>query len=334
MDSLTQIALGAAVGEATLGRKIGNKAVLVGGALGTLPDLDVLVPYADAVANFTFHRSFSHSFLILTALTPLFAWLGYRYTKKRFGVSWLLCVFLVFNTHVILDCFTVYGTQAFWPLSDYPIALSSIFIIDPLYTLPLVISLIVVMRSAQSSSKRKLASGTGLTLSTSYLLWTLVAQHIAHSNALATLHTLEPRFTSVLTMPAPLSLLWRTVARNENGYAEGYYSLLDGNTDTQFDYYQSDEALFAALEDHWPVQRLKWFTRGFYTLHAQGEDIVMTDLRMGIEASYVFNFLVGKLAEGNVQPVQSELRQFAPDTARMGDVFRRQFDPSISLAPH
>ena len=42
MDSLTQIVLGAAVGEATLGRKVGNKALLWGAIAGTIPDLDVV----------------------------------------------------------------------------------------------------------------------------------------------------------------------------------------------------------------------------------------------------------------------------------------------------
>ncbi|MCB1809635.1 MAG: metal-dependent hydrolase, partial [Candidatus Competibacteraceae bacterium] len=70
MDSLTQVTLGAAVGTAVLGRRIGYRAALWGGICGTLPDLDVFVPFGDPVADFTYHRSFSHSLLVLTALTP------------------------------------------------------------------------------------------------------------------------------------------------------------------------------------------------------------------------------------------------------------------------
>ena len=61
MDSLTQIALGAAVGTAVLGRKVGPRAALWGAVCGTLPDLDVLLPYGDPVRDFTFHRAESHS---------------------------------------------------------------------------------------------------------------------------------------------------------------------------------------------------------------------------------------------------------------------------------
>ena len=43
MDSITQIVLGAACGEAVLGKKIGNRALLFGAIGGTIPDLDVFV---------------------------------------------------------------------------------------------------------------------------------------------------------------------------------------------------------------------------------------------------------------------------------------------------
>ena len=75
MDSVTQAVLGAAVGEATLGRRVGAKAPLWGAALGTLPDLDVLYPFADPVSAFTWHRGPSHSLFVLAALTPLVVWL-------------------------------------------------------------------------------------------------------------------------------------------------------------------------------------------------------------------------------------------------------------------
>ena len=75
MDSVTQMVLGAAVGEAVIGRRVGRKAALWGAVLGTAPDLDVFVPMADAVRDFTYHRSFSHSLIILAVITPLLAWL-------------------------------------------------------------------------------------------------------------------------------------------------------------------------------------------------------------------------------------------------------------------
>lgn len=62
MDSLTQIVLGAAVGEAILGRKVGNRAMLWGAIGGTIPDLDVLANLTtDSMSALAYHRAFTHS---------------------------------------------------------------------------------------------------------------------------------------------------------------------------------------------------------------------------------------------------------------------------------
>ena len=64
MDSLTQIVLGAAVGEVVLGRKVGNKAMLWGAIAGTIPDLDVYQSlFFDSLTTNELHRGFSHSIL-------------------------------------------------------------------------------------------------------------------------------------------------------------------------------------------------------------------------------------------------------------------------------
>ena len=66
MDSLSQIALGAAVGTAVLGRRVGAKAAVWGAVCGTLPDLDVLISHGDPVRDFTFHRAESHALFWLS----------------------------------------------------------------------------------------------------------------------------------------------------------------------------------------------------------------------------------------------------------------------------
>ena len=72
MDSLTQIVLGAAVGEAVLGRKVGNRAMLWGGICGTLPDLDVLAnTVSDPMSALAYHRAFTHSLAFAFLVAPL-----------------------------------------------------------------------------------------------------------------------------------------------------------------------------------------------------------------------------------------------------------------------
>ena len=73
MDSLTQLTFGAACGQAILGKEVGRKAPIWGAILGTLPDLDVLIPLGNPVDDFVYHRGFSHSLFLLALLSPLIA---------------------------------------------------------------------------------------------------------------------------------------------------------------------------------------------------------------------------------------------------------------------
>ena len=75
MDSLTQAALGGVVTYAVLGPSLGKRAAIYGMALGTLPDLDVLIDFGGPIENMTHHRGFSHSFLVQTAVSPILGWL-------------------------------------------------------------------------------------------------------------------------------------------------------------------------------------------------------------------------------------------------------------------
>ena len=83
MDSLTQIVLGAAVGELTLGRKIGNRAILWGAIAGTIPDLDVITThFVDVITANEWHRGFSHSIFFCLIASPVFAWLVRRVKRS------------------------------------------------------------------------------------------------------------------------------------------------------------------------------------------------------------------------------------------------------------
>ena len=122
MDSITQALLGATVQASLLGRWQGRKALLYGAVLGTLPDLDVVIDYGDAIADMTYHRGFSHSLFVLSSLAVALAWLARRIRPdpNYSGMRLFLTIWLVLVTHVLLDAFTSYGTQLFWPLTTPP----------------------------------------------------------------------------------------------------------------------------------------------------------------------------------------------------------------------
>jgi len=79
MDSFTQIALGAAVGETVLGKKVGNRAMVWGAVGGTIPDLDILANFVtDEMTALAFHRGISHSFFFAATFPIALGWLIHR----------------------------------------------------------------------------------------------------------------------------------------------------------------------------------------------------------------------------------------------------------------
>lgn len=124
MDSITQFVLGAAVSTVCLGKKIGpRKAALVGGALGTLPDLDVLIPFADPIDSFVYHRGWSHSLFVHALAAPVIGEGLVRLFKglRDARIQTYLAVFLCLSTHAIIDAMTIYGTRLFWPFYPDPV---------------------------------------------------------------------------------------------------------------------------------------------------------------------------------------------------------------------
>ncbi len=336
MDSVTQIALGAAVAEATIGRKVGNRAILWGAIAGTLPDLDVFVPLGDVVRDFTYHRSASHSLFVLALVTPLLVWLITRIHRDTRALRnrWLLTVYLVFATHVLLDSLTAYGTRIFWPLPLPPVSLSTIFIIDPTYTLPLLIGVIAALVMSRRSDRGHLVNRYALVLSSIYLAWTLVAKTIVTENFERALRDQGIEYRDIFSTPAPFNtLLWRAVVTDEKGYYEAWYSLLEDDNGIRFSHHPSRQDLLGEIADHWPVRQLQWFSRGFYSVSERNGDIVISDLRMGFEPDYAFQFKVGEISNPHPKPVLPEQLLVERDWSLLPLVWKRIWDSHVRWSP-
>lgn len=335
MDSVSQFVLGAAVGGALLGPKIGRKALLWGGVIATVPDLDVLVPLGDPVSNFTYHRSASHSLLVLSLVTPLLAWLMRRLHPAA-PVSfkaWAGFVWLVLVTHVLLDCFTVYGTQIFWPLAVEPVGWGTIFIVDPLYTAPLLLAVVVGLCLREPRRLRPWAN-VGLALSSLYLAFTLGAKLHVDRVVADSLAKQGVSYRQFMTVPTYFNtVLWRTVVMTDEGYLEGFYSLTDPEPQVRFRLYPNQPQWLAEIEESWAVQRLAWFTKGFYRVLQEDDWITVTDLRMGQEPYYVFSFRVGRLQDDQVTVIANERHpQPGPSPRALSQVWERIFTgPEIEV---
>ena len=328
MDSLTQIALGSAVSVAVMGRRTAVwKAALWGAVAGTLPDLDAFIDHGDAILNMTRHRAESHSLLLLTLASPLLAWAASAIHRSPHAptanralhggtpqppafLRWWLALWLALFTHPLLDTMTIYGTQLLQPFTDHPFGVGSVFIIDPLYTLPLIGGVVAALRLKSARGQRwNLA---GLALSTLYLVWSFGAQQHATQVARASLADQNISAQGLLVTASPFNtVLWRLVATTPTHYLEGHYSLLDNDQRITWTAHDRGAALMAEHGHEPSVARMAAFTHGFYSLSETDGRLFVTDLRMGQEPTYSFRFDLGSTparTSGQHLPVQHSMR--------------------------
>jgi inner membrane protein len=172
-------------------------------------------------------------------------------------------------------------------------------------------------------------NAAGLALSTLYLGWGVAAQSHVEGVVHRTIAATPLADARALVTPTPFNtLLWRVVVMDDGGYHEGYYSILDESPQVRLTRHTSDTRLLEPLREDWAVQRLAWFSKGFYGVseappeariadgsastmgqllglvktasaaaavpHADGVPVVMTDLRMGQTPWFVFAFVIGE----------------------------------------
>lgn len=284
MDSLSQIVLGAAVGNQMLGKKIGNKAILYGAIIGTIPDLDVLYgKFLDPLTATDIHRGFSHSILFFIFLSPILGLILQKLEHKHkvnFKEATLFS-YLVLQTHALLDLFTTWGTQLFWPL-ETRFSLQSIFVIDPLYTLPFLVFLILSMKKNKLDPKRQFWNRTGLIVSTSYLFLTLFVQSIVMNKFEKQLEENAISYQEIVVKPSPFNIiLWTTNVKVDNGYYIADYSFFDTKP-IQFQFIPTQTELINNIEDAAVIKQLKRISEGWFCITQKEEQLLFNDLRFGV----------------------------------------------------
>ena len=299
MDSITQAALGASLAGAVAGKTLGRSALLIGAALGTLPDLDVVIDYGTAVANFTQHRGFSHSLFVLFPLSFFIAYALHRWRPVLGYKRWFTVTALILVTHPLLDAFTTYGTQLFWPFGP-PVAINSIFIIDPLYTLPLLAGILAFLFRGPDTR----AVMAGLVLSSLYLGWTVTAQQLISDRVEPALAQEGLGNAPRMVQPMPFNtVLWRVTVMGEKRRVEIVTGFLDGEGPVILENFPRDPDLAKAATSLEEGRRLEWFTDGFLHYDLANGKLTATDIRLGIPGAHPFTFI---LASGNGEEMTPE----------------------------
>lgn len=285
MDSITHLALGACMGEAFAGKKLGKKAMLWGALAQSAPDIDFLAAFwMDTASNLLAHRGFTHSFLFCALITPFLALLAERWHRPH-NISltkWMLFFGSVIFAHIFFDAFNNYGVGWFEPFTNQRISFNVIYIADPLFSVWPGIACVALIILKGKRKERKKWWIMGLGLSGLYLLYCVYHKICVDVNVRNNLEAQNITYTRYFTTPAPFqNWLWYVVAGDNQGYHVGYYSVFDEPNTLDLTYFPRNDSLLSSALDHEALHKLIRFSQEFYTIEKWDNTLVFNDLRFG-----------------------------------------------------
>ncbi|MBK4721922.1 metal-dependent hydrolase [Azospirillum sp. YIM DDC1] len=239
MDTVTQMLLGATVAQAGFRRRLGRRALAVGAGIALIPDLDVAAGWIGGpFANWVHHRGLTHSILFGPFAGLLLGWLVWRWQRRRHGPdgpwgggdalrAWIWLAILALMTHPVIDVFTSYGTQWLYPLTDTRFAINAMPIIDPIYSLILLLSLAAGVALRRRAALAQDIAGAALILVSAYTLGGWAINDRVEAIARAQIGGTAPAAAEVTAYPTLFQpLLRRVVAETPDAVLVGFHSVL------------------------------------------------------------------------------------------------------------
>lgn len=293
MDSFTQIVLGVSVAHVALNKSVSTKKiVLLGAVVATLPDLDIYIAkiFNDPLTEIEIHRGFSHSILFFLLLSVAITYLLKNAFKETTKKQLFITTFLILLTHSLLDVFTTWGTQLFWPFPE-KIALKSIFVVDLFYTIPILMGFVLGLMN-----KRKTFTYAGLILSSLYLIWGFIIQQVVKSRVEDQFYTQYPSKNIKTTVKPTFSnsFLWNVIIQDVDGFYISDYSIFDSKQ-MDFQHFPQNKKLIDHLNDD-NINRLKEISENQYIITKNKNGLVFNDLRFGLlkntdsEVQFAFSY--------------------------------------------
>jgi inner membrane protein len=284
MDPVTQGVLGASVPQAISQKKTIVAASLFGAVSGMAPDLDSLIRSdTDPLLYLEYHRQFSHSLIFIPVGSLICALVFYFLLARRWEISfkltYLFCL-LGYGTHGLLDACTSYGTQLLWPFSTERFAWNSISIVDPLFTLPLLVLVILGLRKKNHLYAR-IALG-----------WVIIYQSLGfyqnYRVAEVGAALAQQRGHTPIRLEAKPSfgnlLLWKVVYQTENdfqvdGVRVGLTTrVFDGDSVPRLDLERDFPWLDHSSQQARDIERFRWFSNGYLAVDPRHPNRI-TDIR-------------------------------------------------------
>ena len=285
MDSFTHIVLGACIGEAIAGKKLGRKAMLMGAIAQSIPDIDFVTTFwlsdsKDIVA----HRGITHSILFAVVIMFLSAWL-LRYFFRKLKLSWttwLLLIGVNVFTHLLIDGFNAYGVGWLEPFSHRRFSFHVLFVADPLFSIWPFISFLALLVLKNTHAERRMWWRAGIGISCLYLAYAIVNKTIVDSSVRKNLVAQGIPGKNYFTTPTPFnSWLWYVIVKDKNGYYVSYRSVFDTKKQMSFQYFSRNDSLLDQVHNKEEVKDLTRFANGFYTVERRSDTTIFNVLRFG-----------------------------------------------------
>ena len=281
MDPITQGTVGAAFAQSTANKNNILRIGVIGFLAGLAPDLDVLIRSSnDPILFLEYHRQFSHSLFFIPFGSLIVALLIFPLVKKSMSLKTVyVASFLGYATHGLLDACTSYGTQLFWPFSNERVTWNNISIVDPLFTIP-----ILILVGTAIKTRKKLFSFFAIGWATFYLSLGFVQYERALSTAIELAHsrghnaerlTLKPSFGNLI--------LWKSIYQHEEKfYVDAIRTVrsstwCSGENIRMFDYQYHLPSLDKDSQQRKDIERFRWFSQDY--LGFDKEENLVTDVR-------------------------------------------------------
>ena len=281
MDPISQGTVGAAFAQSTANKKNILSITVIGFLAGLAPDLDVLIRSStDPILFLEYHRQFTHSLFFIPFGALIVALFLYPLFRKSLSLKTVyLASFLGYATHGLLDACTSYGTLLFWPLSNERVTWNNISIVDPLFTIPIVILIGIAIKT-----RKRLFSYFAIGWVAFYLSLGFVQYDRAFkaANELALLRghtperlTLKPSFGNLI--------LWKSIYQHEEKfYVDAIRTLQSstwclGESVRIFDYQRHLPNLNKDSQQKKDIERFRWFSQDY--LGFDSEKNLVTDVR-------------------------------------------------------
>ena len=303
MDSLTHIVLGAVTGDLVAGRKLGKKAMLWGALANSLPDIDVgCTLWMREPDNLLAHRGFTHSLpFALLAAVALALLLRRSYGPAMTFAGWTGFFLLQLALHDAIDVLTVYGTGLFEPFTHTRYALNVLFVADPFFTLPLLITAVSLLVLKPGDSRRFWWSATSLLIPLFYI--GIAAGCKARTDGYVNRHLQAGTVPNqVLSTPTPFNIfLWYVLVSGEQTVSAIHYSVFDREQPPEWHAFDRGDALLQGRRDNHDIRQLIRFSQGYYCVTVDDGDTCFHDMRFGQaggwylpDAPFVFRYDLGR----------------------------------------